>query len=217
MTQAYERINLITLNELSAYAEVQRATDNRTIKSTSVSVYWGDKLLAKTAKMTNAMDYAYIGVLLWNPKFMSWMTAEIRKNIINTFRSADFILGIKLNPGRVLTDGITYPYLGKETHSYVSIQLKCQLLGYEHNRVDMTGMLRLTTEVLSGDHVVSATRNFGPMDTPELPDLDALLAVAYKAIPEDEVTLTIRDPDTGLPRRDVPIDPNTKLPLYGNR
>lgn len=213
----YERINLITLNELSVYSEVQRATDNRTIKSTSVSVYWGDKLLAKTPKMTSAMDYAYIGVLLWNPKFMAWMTAEIRKNIIDTFRSADFILGIKLNPGRVLTDGITYPYLGKETHSCVSIQLKCQLLGYEHNKVDMTGQLRMTTEILSGDHVVSDTRVYGPMETPVLPELDALLAVAYKEIPEDEVTQTIRDPDTGLPRHDVPINPETKLPLYGNR
>lgn len=184
MTQIYERINLITLNELSVYAEVQRMTDGRNIKSTSVSVYWGSELLAKTAKMTNAMDYAYVGVLLWNPKYLSWMTAEIREKIINTFRSADFIMGIKLNPGRVLTDGITYPYLDKETQEYVTIQLKCQLFGYEHNKVAMTGMLRLTTEILSGDHVVSDTRNYGPMDTPVLPDLDALLGVAYKALPD---------------------------------
>jgi hypothetical protein len=198
----YERINLITLNELSVYAEVQRMTDNRMIKSTSVSVYWGDKLLAKTAKMTNAMDYAYVGVLLWNPKFMPWMTAEIRERIINTFRSADFIMGIKLNPGRILTDGITYPYLDKETREYVNIQLKCQLLGYEHNKVAMTGTLRLTTEILSGDHVVSDTRTYGPMETPALPDLDALLAVAYKALPGEGMVIESDIPDDRL-QRDV--------------
>lgn len=216
MIHNYERINLITLNELSVYAEVRGVQDHRTIKSTSVSVYWGDKLLAKTAKMANAMDYAYIGVLLWNPKFLPWMNAEVRRDIINTLRSADFILGLKINPGRVLTDGITYPYLDKETHSYVSIQLKCQLFGYEHNKVDMTGSLRLTTEILSGDHVVSDTRFFGPMDTPTLPDLDALLAIAYKALSNEVGVIDIKDSDTGL-RHDVPIDPNTKLPLYNRR
>lgn len=216
MTHNYERINLLTLNELSVYAEVQRMLDHRTIKSTSVSVYWGDKLLAKTAKMANALDYAYIGVLLWNPKFMPWMTAEVRKDIIGTLRSADFILGFKINPGRVLTDGITYPYLAKETHSYVSIQLKCQLFGYEHSRVDMTGMLRLTTEIVSGEHVVSDTRNYGPMETPVLPDLDALLAVAYQAIPGESTVMEIKDPDTGL-RRDVPIDRRTNVPKYGSQ
>lgn len=183
----YERINLLTLNELTVYAEISRMTDGRTVKSTSTSVYWGDQLLSKTAKMTNAMDYAFNGVLLWNPKFMSWMTAEIREKIIQTFRSADFIMGIKLNPGRVLTDGILFPYLDHPTRPFVTIQITNQLFHYENNRVDVTGQLRMQTEIVCDGRVISDTQMFGPLQTPKLPDLDRLLAVMYATM-EPEAT-----------------------------
>ncbi|BEH89803.1 hypothetical protein [Klebsiella phage phiKp_32] len=58
----------------------------------NVKVYWGDYLLASKPNLTQALDFAYIGVRLFSPTHSEWLTNDLRLTICESLIKARLLI-----------------------------------------------------------------------------------------------------------------------------
>lgn len=58
----------------------------------NVKVYWGDYELASKPSLTQALDFAYIGVRLFSPTHREWLTNNLRLEICESLIKARLLI-----------------------------------------------------------------------------------------------------------------------------
>lgn len=58
----------------------------------NVKIYWGDYVLASKPNLTQALDFAYIGVRLFSPIHSEWLTNDLRLAICESLIKARLLI-----------------------------------------------------------------------------------------------------------------------------
>ncbi len=122
----------------------------------NVKVYWGDYLLASKPNLTQALDFAYIGVRLFSPIHSEWLTNDLRLAICESLIKARLLIdgNHSVERSSVLSEGFLKHW--KTDKSGVEYYLETRL-GRSPGKIE-DDVIHLTLKYDNGD--CSSTRSF---------------------------------------------------------